>query len=317
MDGGGCSAHLRSLGPRRRHHDMFHLSRKSDAVSANDDLSMGRRGLLVGLASLALPQIAGARIIMQDAPCLYVGHGGPNLGTSRIRGGELAAWGETLPPPSGVVAITPHVRSRGLELSAVGPGRALMSFPRRFLPRSGALSYSSPDSSAAGARVADMLRGLAPVRVEATGMNHTVWQPLLHMLPRADVPVMQLALPFGYTDRQLFELGSRLTMLRSMGYWLMGSGNITHNFSAMAGETPAWARRFDEWVAARLSEGDFDSIVDWRRAAPDAFIAHPDDGGHFDVLLVLLGAAAAERQRVSFALEGFEGGLSHRCIRIG
>lgn len=279
---------------------------------------MKRRALLAGLGSLALSRVAGAQGTPLDAPGLYVGHGGPNLGTARVHGRELATWGATLPAPEGVVAITPHVRSRGLELSAVGPGEALMSFPRNFLPRSGPQSYNSPDSSALGARVAEMLGEHAPVRVEPTGMNHTVWQPLIHMLPRANAPVVQLALPFRFADRELFELGSRLAPLRRSGVWLLASGNLTHNLGGMGSAgPPAWARAFDEWTATRLADWDLQALIDWRRAAPTPYIAHPDDGGHFDVLLVILGAAAQENRRVSFGLESFSGGLSKRCIRIG
>ncbi|MFK7988564.1 MAG: class III extradiol ring-cleavage dioxygenase [Sandaracinaceae bacterium] len=278
---------------------------------------MKRRVLLAGLGSLALSRLVKAQSV-PEAPALYVGHGGPNLGTARRHGAELAAWADTLPAASGVLAITPHVRSRGVELSAVGPGRALMSFPRSFLPRSGPQRYGSPDSSVLAAGVAELLRAQGPVRTEETGMNHTVWQPLLHMLPRAEVPVVQLALPFGFSDRELFELGSHLAPLRRRGVWLLASGNLTHNLGGMgSAEPPAWARRFDEWVATRLTDWDLEAVVDWRRAAPTPYLAHPDDGGHFDVLLVVLGAAAQENRRVSFGLESFSGGLSKRCIRIG
>ncbi|MFK8000425.1 MAG: class III extradiol ring-cleavage dioxygenase [Polyangiales bacterium] len=269
------------------------------------------------MSALALPQLAVARVVERNAPCLYVGHGGPNLGTSRVHGGELRQWGATLPAPLGIVAITPHVRSRGIQLSALGPGEALMSYPRRFWRRSGPLSYDTPNSRTLGTQVAEQLRAHADVQLEQTGTNHTVWQPLLHMRPQADAPVVQLALPFAYTDRALFELGARLSPLRSMGVWLVGSGNLTHNLGGMGRGTPRWARRFDDWVARRLGDWDLDAPVDWRRAAPNAFVAHPDDGGHFDVLLVLLGAAAGQRRDVSFALESFNGGLSKRCARIG
>ncbi len=209
------------------------------------------------------------------------------------------------------------MRARGLELSAIGPGDARVTFPRAFLPRGARFSYESPDSAALAAEVEAALS--VPVTRGGVGMNHTVWQPLLHLRPQADVPVVQLALPFERTDEGLFELGRGLAPLRERGVWLLCSGNLTHNLAQLrvGGEAPAWARRFDAWTAERLEARDASALVDWRRAAPDAYLAHPDDGGHFDVLLVGLGAAADGWRASRFPVEGFEtAGMSKRCVQL-
>lgn len=283
---------------------------------------MKRRAFLGAAASLALaPRVNALAVpeLPQRAPVLYVAHGGPNLAVSRERGGELRAWGAALEPPRGVLAVTPHVRSRGLALSAIGPGRALISFPRQFLPNADRFRYATPDNAALVERVAGLLEPRGPVARGRAGLNHTVWQPMMHLRPQADVPIVELALPFGTTDAELFAIGQALAPLRDEGVWILCSGNLTHNLGQMrvGGALPDYARRFDEWTAGRLEALDFGAVVDWRNVAPNPYLAHPDDGGHFDVLLVGLGAAADGARRVTFPVEGWEaGGLSKRSVQI-
>src|SRR6185369_15508429 len=107
-------------------------------------------------------------------------------------------WGASLPKPTGIVAITPHYRSRGLRLGHVGKGKALYSFPshmRSMLPAD--LDYATPDNTQLAHLVADLLAPLEPTFDEArAGFDHTTWMPLRHMFPDASAPVVEIAMPF-------------------------------------------------------------------------------------------------------------------------
>lgn len=243
------------------------------------------------------------------------------MAVSKVRGGELQRWAQTLPEITGVLSITPHYRSRVIELGAIGQGNALMSFPKRFASKGSPSEYTSPNNAALAARTQALLSDQHPVvKGQAPGLQHTTWMPLLHLRPAADVPVVELALPF-VSDRELFELGGLLAPLRHDNVMIMCSGNLTHNLATVGtrqGVAP-WAAAFDEWVLRTLDDGDYDAIVDWRRAAPRPYLAHPDDGGHFDVLLIGLGAAlaAGTPKSLRFPIDGFEfGTLSKRAIEL-
>lgn len=253
-------------------------------------------------------------------PVAFVGHGAPSLGTDPVRGAALAAWGRALPRPTGVVALTPHYRSVGhAEIGAVGPGRALASFPRAFAAHAGPVVYASPDNTALARKVEEAVPGIAR-SADRRGFDHTVWMPLKHLRPAADLPVVEVALPFA-PDPELFALGRALAPLRRQGVLLLCSGNVVHNLAMIGDPRPPvpWARRFDEWIAESLETHALDRIVDWRRAAPEPYLAHPDDGGHLDVLLVGLGAYAAfgATGAVRFPEVGFDpGSLSKRAIEL-
>jgi 4,5-DOPA dioxygenase extradiol len=267
---------------------------------------------------------AGATILTRRAfadkpmPTGFVGHGSPMLAIDPVRGAELRKWGSALPKPTGIVAITPHYRSRGLKIGHVGKGKALYSFPdfmRAKLPSD--LDYPSPDNTQLAHTVADLLAPLEPAFDESrAGFDHTTWMPLRHLFPDAPVPVVEIAMPFA-GEQEIFTLGRRLSLLRHQGVFVLASGSITHNLASMdiaGGPTRPFAHAFDEWAEKTLLARDFDALLDWRKRAPNAELAHPDDGGHFRVLLVALGASSGV---ASFPVTGMEmGSQSKRCVEL-
>lgn len=268
---------------------------------------------------------AGATILTRRAfadkpmPAGFVGHGSPMLAIDPVRSAELRKWGNALPKPTGIVTITPHYRARGLKIGHVGKGKALYSFPdfmRSKLPSD--LDYPSPDNTQLAHTVADFLAPLEPTFDEArAGFDHTTWMPLLHLFPNAPVPVVEIAMPF-FQERDLLTLGRRLAPLRHQGVFILASGSITHNLASMNAPPRSWATSFDEWAEKTLLAKDVDALLDWRKRAPNAELAHPDDGGHFRVLLVALGASQYVNGGVAnFPVTGMEMGTqSKRCIEL-
>ena len=268
---------------------------------------------------------AGATVLTRRAladkpmPAGFVGHGSPMLAIDPVRSAELRAWGSKLPRPTGIVTMTPHYRARGLKIGHVGKGKALYSFPdfmKSKLPSN--LDYPSPDNTELAHTVADLLAPLEPAFDESrAGFDHTTWMPLLHLFPNAPVPVVEIAMPF-MQEKDLLTLGRRLSLLRHQGVFILASGSITHNLASMTLDGSAaprpFATAFDDWTEKTLLARDVDALVDWRKRAPNAELAHPDDGGHFRVMLVALGASSG---LASFPVTGMEmGAQSKRCIEL-
>ena len=281
-----------------------------------------RRSALAGALGLTLARRALAAD--EPSPVLYVSHGSPLfLPGNDGRRAELVAWGSRLPRPRGIVAMTPHVASRRLELGPIGPGVALYDLPRAFrslIPPN--LGYATPPNDDLARLVEGHLGGpSAVVKSARPGFDHTTWMPLSCLFPRADVPTIELSYPY-VRDRDLFELGRRLAPLRDEGITFVASGQVTHNLAMFdpAAAAPPWARDFDAWTSERVVAEDVDALIDWRSKAPAVDLAHPDDGGHYRVLLVALGVAvggARVARRVTFPVTGFEASMSKRCIELG
>jgi 4,5-DOPA dioxygenase extradiol len=256
------------------------------------------------------------------APVIYLSHGAPIFAMNDpARIGELRAWGATLAKPSAILAVTPHYASRRLEVGATGRGFAMYDLPRAFarrIPRG--LDYATPPSEALAMRVESLLATRGPTaRGERRGMDHTTWMPLMCLFPGADVPVLELAYPY-VREQEAFAIGRQLAPLRDAGVLLFASGGMTHNLAAMDFESgpPRWASEFDSWAAEAIAGGQVDALVDWRQKAPAVNLAHPDDGGHFRVLLVALGVALGDggAGRVTFPVTGFEATMSKRSVQI-
>jgi 4,5-DOPA dioxygenase extradiol len=297
-------------------------------------MKISRRALFKAVATSSAAAVFGsisrrvaAQTVEAPMPVGYVAHGSPLLLADKIRGPELRAWGQSLREPLGIVVMTPHYRSKNVELGHVGKGFGMYNLPEWILAKTPKVSYVTPDNTALAKRVRDVIGSSFEVDAasDRIGFDHTTWIPLFHMFPQASIPVLEIALPFWPdSEKDLLALGRTLAPLRHERIFILASGTLTHNLAAadLEGKTavPAWSAEFDAWVKKALEARDIDALVDWRKASPHSDIAHPDDGGHFRVLLVAVGAAMGTSDRFTeakFPVEGFElGNLSKRCVQL-
>lgn len=223
-------------------------------------------------------------------PSLFLSHGAPDLALSpHAAAGFLRGLAGQLPRPKGIVVISAHWQTSRPALTApgsLGTVHDFMGFPDALYQ----LSYPAEATEALVSAVEDCLPK-RPERV-SRGLDHGAWIPLLLAWPDADIPVVQLALERRSDPAKHFETGQALASLRDKGILVLGSGGVVHNLGALAPEgtpTPEWALAFDSWLAQVLAEGDMESLLDFRRRAPHAAIAHPTDE-HFRPIFVAAGA---------------------------
>ena len=239
-------------------------------------------------------------------PVLFVSHGSPTFAIeSGSAGAALAAFGRSLTErPRGIVMISPHWiarEARVMTQAAPPTWHDFGGFPEALYR----LQYPAPGSPALAARVGDLLRGagVATAPDETRPFDHGAWVPMMHMFPQADVPMVQLALPAPWTPEGLYAIGKALAPLRDEGILIIASGSMTHNLRAFFGgvrpalhaPTERYTSEFARWVEDHLQQGDTAALLDYRRRAPHAALAHPTDE-HFVTLFIAMGAAdAAER----------------------
>ena len=80
------------------------------------------------------------------------------------------------------------------------------------------------------------------------------------MIPRADIPVVQLSIDERQPAEYHFEVGKRLIPLRDEEVLIVGSGNLVHNLHAYAwgrhaAEPFEWAARFEDKARELLLAG--------------------------------------------------------------
>lgn len=250
-------------------------------------------------------------------PVVFVSHGAPTLALDRVAGADFARLGAALPRPKAVLVVSAH----WLDAPPTVGTRTQRPLLHDYAGFPQELEHVRYDAPAAGTLAEEMLRRLPQLaHAGERPWDHGVWVPLLHMFPRADVPVLQLSTPWRWRPRQLFELGGQLAPFADEGVLVLGSGGAVHNLRRLdwsgALPTPAWATSFEGWLRERLLARAFDDVVAYRERAPDLALAHPTDD-HFVPLLVAAGAASARSGAVTFPIEGFEyGSLSRLAVRF-
>lgn len=232
-------------------------------------------------------------------PAFFLSHGGPSLALPQEPGEQACAdFLRGLPAQLGevkaLIALSPHWGGRLSRIAVKAPPRfAAWHDFGGFADALYQLQYAPPGASALAEAVVAQLNaaGLATERVEDNRLDHGLWVPMRHAWPAAELPLVQVALPF-VSPAQLFALGQALAPLCTDGVRLMASGGLVHNLRELApGDAPeGWAQDFEQWMHQALLAGDVDALLDYRARAPAATRAHPTDE-HLLPLFVALGVA--------------------------
>jgi 4,5-DOPA dioxygenase extradiol len=233
-------------------------------------------------------------------PTLFISHGSPMLAVADSAARRfLAQLGPKLPPPTAVVVISAHYDTPTTEVTAAerpGTIHDFGGFPDDLYR----LRYPAPGDPKLARDVVALLAG-ADIRARLEpnrGLDHGAWIPLSLMLPRADVPVLQISVSSRRSPEEHFALGRALRSLRDAGALLLGSGGATHNLALYAhargrdddSTPPEWVESFNEWTAGAVVGRRFDDLFRYAELAPFAAQNHPTPE-HYLPLFVTLGTA--------------------------
>ncbi len=216
----------------------------------------------------------------------------------------LAAWARKLElanvKPKAVLIMSPHWMTRAPVVMTHPQPPTWHDFGG-FPPALYQLRYPAVGNVALANQVQGLLlaAGIDCASDAQRPYDHGAWVPLLHLFPKADIPVVQLSLPANDSPAQLIALGKALGSLREQGVLIIGSGSMTHNLSEFSHDRRAnvlgnvaepYAIEFARWVENALSSGNTEALLNYRTLSPHAVRAHPTDE-HFVPLYFALGAA--------------------------
>ena len=254
-------------------------------------------------------------------PTIFFGHGNPMHAVSN--NGYTDGWttiGASLPRPRAILAVSAHWYIPGCAVTAQAAPPTIHDFggfPRALYE----VTYPAPGSPELARRVQDLLAPLPVALDDNRGIDHGTWSVLTHAFPRADIPVVQLAIDERQPPAFHYELGQRLAPLRAEGVLVLGSGNLVHNLHAYAWgqhgvQAYDWAVRFEERVRELLLAGNHGPLVAYEALGRDAQLSVPTPD-HYLPLLYVAGAAG-QGGAVSSPLEGFDmASLSMRALLAG
>ena len=234
-------------------------------------------------------------------PVLFVSHGAPTFATEPGESGPaLRAYGQALRQRhaiKGIIIMSPHWMSRGLSIMGHPQPETWHDFGG-FPAALYQLQYPAPGQPALARTMQQMLtlQGLTATIDPQRPFDHGAWVPLMHLFPKADIPVVQISLPVGWSPEQVMQVGQALSPLSDQGILIIGSGSMTHNLSEFFGGRQApdpYVDAFSRWVEQALLTRDDAALLDYEMQAPHASRAHPSDD-HFLPLFFAYGASAKQ-----------------------
>ena len=248
---------------------------------------------------------------MTRLPSLYISHGSPMTALQPgLTGERLAELAAALPRPQAIIVASAHWLSRQPQVGGAAAPETLHDFGG-FPAALYQLRYPAPGAPALAQRVLRLLdqAGLAPTLNTDRGLDHGAWVPLRLLYPAADIPIVPVSIQPELGPAHHYALGQALAAPRDEGVLVIGSGSITHNLhdlrAGYSDERQApYVKPFIEWIEQKLTAGDVDALLDYRRQAPFAERAHPTDE-HLLPLFVALGAAGvnARAQRIDAGID--------------
>ena len=255
-------------------------------------------------------------------PSIFVGHGSPmNAMESNDFTRALAQWGQALGRPTAILVVSAHWLTENETKVAVQANPKTIhdfgGFPQALFD----VQYPAPGAPTV-AKSAIALTGIGATASTDWGLDHGAWSVLVHMYPKADIPVFQVSIDFAQDGEYHLAVGKALAGLRDKGVLIVGSGNVVHNLreldqvpDALAGSRP-WARSFDGAVKSALVARNTGALADYLTLDAGAQMAVPSPD-HYWPLLYALGASR-ESEQPKFVYEGFQRGtLSMRCVQWG
>ncbi len=267
---------------------------------------------------------------MKKQPSIFVGHGSPmNAIAVNSYSKMLNQLGLDLEKnfglPKAILCISAHWQTDGTQVcDAANPETIhdFYGFPKELFQ----VQYPAPGSPELADFIANNLHGLSSDGKQTSirktsqwGLDHGAWSVLIHLFPKANIPVVQLSLDKNLDGQGHLKLAGRLQSLRSQGFLILGSGNITHNLGdidwSQNAQPAKWALSFDEMIRDALVNNKTDVLTQkspdtdpqqWRHAHPTL--------EHFNPLLYVVGASD-EMDQLSFPFSELElGTLSMRTV---
>jgi 4,5-DOPA dioxygenase extradiol len=281
-------------------------------------LSLAPLGAAIGLRELGL--------IVHDLhntpamPVLFLGHGSP---MNAIEDNEFSkGWrsiGKDLPKPNAILCISAHWETNGTFVTGMDKPRTIHDFggfPKELF----AMQYPAPGSPTLARETQESLTSRHIGVDHEWGLDHGAWSVIIHLFPKADVPVVQLSLDRSLSPQQHYDLGRELQALRKKGVLIIGSGNMVHNLGVMDWHNPNGGYDWADEANTRMKElimNEGHAQLAGYRSQGRAFQLSIPTPEHYLPLLYILGLKDRNEPVSLFNDRTVMGSISMTSVKVG
>jgi len=256
-------------------------------------------------------------------PVIFFGHGSPMNAIEKNEFTEgWKAIGDTLRLPKAILCISAHWETRGTFVTAMDHPRTIHDFggfPKKLFD----VQYPAPGSHILAEETKKIAVQTDIGMDQNWGLDHGAWSVIMHLYPKADIPVVQLSLDYTKPPQYHYDLARQLSVLRQKGILILGSGNIVHNLRMVAWDKIGeggfgydWALEANEKMKNLIMNGDHRSLIDYAGQGPAFKLAIPTPE-HYLPLLYILALQEKSEELEFFNDKPVMGSLSMTSLKIG
>lgn len=256
-------------------------------------------------------------------PVLFLGHGSP---MNAIEENEFVKGfryiGQEVPKPKAILCISAHWETKGSFVTAMEKPKTIHDFGG-FPPALYQVQYPAPGSPELAKEVKDMIQNTEIGLDQSWGVDHGAWSVIKHLYPEANIPVLQMSIDYTKGAQYHFELAKELSILRTKGVLIIGSGNIVHNLVMIAWDKMNagpyafdWATEVNEKIKDFSLNGDYQSLIDYKKQGKEFQLAIPTPE-HYLPLLYSLALRSKDESLKFFNDKPVGGSISMTSMKIG
>jgi 4,5-DOPA dioxygenase extradiol len=262
----------------------------------------------------------------EKMPLLFIGHGSPmNIISDNSFTQSLETLGKKIPIPKSILVISAHWLTSGTKVLCNERPKTIYDF-YGFPEELYKIQYPSPGSPELAKKITQKLTTYNVQCEHNWGYDHASWSILKHIYPKANIPMIEFSLDYGFNDWQTksieyhYKLARNLTFLRREGVLIIGSGNIVHNLRMINYNVNApimeWAKQLDGLVKKKIITKNHDDLIHIENLGANSRIGIPTWDHYLPIIYIL--ALQDKEDTLKFVHEGFQyGSVSMRSFQIG
>jgi 4,5-DOPA dioxygenase extradiol len=259
----------------------------------------------------------------EKMPVLFVGHGSPMYAIEENE--FVSEWrklGASIPKPKAILCISAHWETKGTFVTAALKPPTIHDFggfPRELY----AVQYPAPGSPELAQKTKEIIT-TTPVGLDVSwGLDHGAWSVVRNIYPEADIPIIEMSLDYTKGPKFHYELAKELSILRSKGILIIGSGNIVHNLRLVAWDRMNepdfgfdWAIQANDQIKLHILNHQHKSLIDYAALGREVSMAIPSPDHYLPLLYAL--ALQGENEKLKFFNDkAVMGSLTMTSLKIG
>lgn len=258
----------------------------------------------------------------EKMPVLFLGHGSP---MNAIEENEFVqgfrSIGKNITKPKAILCISAHWETRGTFVTAMEYPKTIHDFggfPQALFN----VQYPAPGSPKLAEETKSIIKKTQVGLDDTWGLDHGAWSVIKHLYPSADIPVIQLSIDYTQGPQSHYDLARELSVLRSKGILIVGSGNMVHNLRLVAWDKLNanefgfdWALEARDTMKKNILSGDHKPLINFRAQGKSFELAIPTPEHYLPLLYAL--ALKDEHDQVSiFNDKAIGGSLTMTSVKI-